>query len=229
MRISRPAAVSYTLTVLYATFIFYLSSRSSLQGTGLDTFPHSRVAHVVQYTILGFLLYLSLHHSSVDHPLLRQVTATKMGRDSVLAMVTGTLYGVSDEVHQYFVPGRTMDPLDVLADSAGVAMGILLAIRFLDMRRVRGSIIGGGSRDWGKEARDGGKGGKDGGKGRSKDGRKEARDGGKEGSKDGGKEGSKDGGRGEDRPGSGLGAGGDSPHPAPNRGLEWQPEDHHGH
>jgi VanZ family protein len=33
------------------------------------------------------------------------------------------LYGISDEIHQYFVPGRMMDWTDAVADSCGITLG----------------------------------------------------------------------------------------------------------
>jgi VanZ family protein len=35
----------------------------------------------------------------------------------------GALYGISDEIHQYFVPGRVMDWTDAVADTCGIALG----------------------------------------------------------------------------------------------------------
>ena len=40
----------------------------------------------------------------------------------LFAMIIGTLYGVSDEFHQSFVPGRTASIWDLAADSIGVAI-----------------------------------------------------------------------------------------------------------
>jgi VanZ family protein len=40
-------------------------------------------------------------------------------------VLSTALYGLSDEVHQYFVPFRTADPLDLLADALGGALGVL--------------------------------------------------------------------------------------------------------
>ena len=39
------------------------------------------------------------------------------------AIVISSLYGVSDEYHQIFVPGRTFDVLDMAADAAGSVAG----------------------------------------------------------------------------------------------------------
>lgn len=43
-----------------------------------------------------------------------------------LAVLLASLYGVSDEVHQAFVPGRSADLLDWLADTAGAAVAVSL-------------------------------------------------------------------------------------------------------
>lgn len=40
------------------------------------------------------------------------------------AWAIASAYGVSDEVHQRFVPGRAADPADVLADALGAAAAI---------------------------------------------------------------------------------------------------------
>ena len=49
------------------------------------------------------------------------------------AVIGASLYGVSDEFHQLFVPGRMCDPMDWLVDTAGAALGSGLA--YLQLRR----------------------------------------------------------------------------------------------
>lgn len=49
-----------------------------------------------------------------------------------LSLLAAAFYGLTDELHQAFVPGRTADPADWLADSLGAAAGTLaylLAVR----------------------------------------------------------------------------------------------------
>jgi VanZ family protein len=92
--------------VAWAALIFALSSVPDL-GTGLGGWDLvlRKLAHVVEFVILGALL----------------ARATDRPR---LALVLGTLYAVSDEVHQTFVPGRVGSPVDVAIDAVGVAAGV---------------------------------------------------------------------------------------------------------
>ena len=62
---------------------------------------------------------------------LAALTARAMGkglrevspRAVLLAIVISSLYGISDEYHQLFVPGRSFDVLDMLADAIGSVVG----------------------------------------------------------------------------------------------------------
>jgi len=94
--------------VAWAALIFAFSSVPDL-GTGLGGWDLvlRKLAHTAEYAVLGALL----------------VRAT--GRAG-LAVGLGTLYAVSDELHQTFVPGRMGSPVDVAIDAVGVACGVLL-------------------------------------------------------------------------------------------------------
>ena len=43
-------------------------------------------------------------------------------RAAALAVLLATLYGVTDEAHQWFVPGRTAEVTDLVADALGAAV-----------------------------------------------------------------------------------------------------------
>ena len=71
-------------------------------------FPIRKLAHASEYTLLGVLLMGAFNG--------------KKGR----TLLTGVLYAASDEFHQLYVPGRSGQITDVMIDSTGVILGILI-------------------------------------------------------------------------------------------------------
>jgi VanZ family protein len=69
--------------------------------------------HLLGYALLGLAYLHGL--SGGRRPAARQ---------AALAVVLAAIYGVTDEYHQSFVPGRGADVLDVGIDTLGAAMGV---------------------------------------------------------------------------------------------------------
>lgn len=44
----------------------------------------------------------------------------------ILTIIFGVLYAISDEIHQYFVEGRSAQVRDVLIDSAGIILATII-------------------------------------------------------------------------------------------------------
>jgi VanZ family protein len=94
--------------VFWAALIFTISSVPSLDsGLGVWDTVLRKIAHVGEYAVLGALLYRAV-------------------RREPAAIVLGSLYAVTDEVHQSFVAGRHGSPVDWLIDTVGVVAGVLL-------------------------------------------------------------------------------------------------------
>lgn len=99
----------------YAALIFVLSSRPSLveqvpnrlRFLGID-----RVGHCAEYGILGWLAARALAANGV-----------RRTRRLWLGLALASLYGATDELHQAFVPGRSCQAGDWLADTVGGALG----------------------------------------------------------------------------------------------------------
>ncbi len=111
---------------LDAALIFYLSSFPRLPSPpGPFSDKHF---HFASFAVLSTLLVRALAAGRV-----RAVT----GRIAVLAFTLATLYGVTDEFHQAFVPGRTSALDDLAADALGAATaaGLLLAWAIIRRRR----------------------------------------------------------------------------------------------
>ncbi len=149
------------LTVLYAFFIFYLSSQSDLaipasafkipiayeiadflESHGLffileiADYAHQhmdKVAHMFLYFGLGVLLHLTFRSS--DNVILRKYAA-------IFAVILGVIYGITDEYHQSFVPGRSSSVHDLLADGIGVTIAQILFVILLviNLRKKKGEV-----------------------------------------------------------------------------------------
>lgn len=101
--------------VLYALAIVYLSSQS-YPSQQLPSFIFSvsdKFLHACEYGVLGILLYRAFKHT------------TPNARSIGLAIICVLAFGISDEVHQWFVPQRQADVWDVVADTFGAAFLIL--------------------------------------------------------------------------------------------------------
>ncbi len=114
MNYNRYRVVFALLALLLAGFIWYLSG---LTGTHMPPlFPHQdKVMHLGIYALLGFLLAGVLRRSADD------TRATVL----VTTVILAGLYGLADEVHQSFVPGRDPSALDLVADITGGLLGAL--------------------------------------------------------------------------------------------------------
>lgn len=91
------------LAIIWMLTIFWLSSSSDAQGLGglLSFLPYKdKFAHAGVFGLLAILLRLA-------------------GFKFWQAFLISSLYGISDELHQYFVDGRASDAYDWFADSFG--------------------------------------------------------------------------------------------------------------
>ena len=78
-------------------------------------------AHFTEYMILGgFLVPAVKEWMAVD------TTPVPVVRERITAWLAGTLYAVTDEIHQSFVPGRSCELRDIGIDSCGVLTGVLI-------------------------------------------------------------------------------------------------------
>ncbi|MCB9597322.1 MAG: VanZ family protein [Sandaracinaceae bacterium] len=95
----------------------------------IDHFPlRDKGVHFVEYGVLGMLLAHACFRTWPRHHRLRT---------AALAILITVLWGWLDEIHQAFVPGRSSDALDLVADTAGAITGTLTraAIHFLHRPR----------------------------------------------------------------------------------------------
>lgn len=127
------------LTILWMIFIFYMSNQPSsisssqsggfigmlcnipvigfvikdLMKIGMAEFLIRKSAHMFLYFVVAILIYNAIN---------------KAGRleDYLLSLLLTALYACTDEVHQLFIAGRSGELRDVLVDSTGALIGLVL-------------------------------------------------------------------------------------------------------
>ena len=93
-------------------------------------------AHFTEYMILGgFLVPAVKEWMAVD------TTPVPVVRERITAWLAGTLYAVTDEIHQYFVPGRSCELRDMGIDSCGVLAGVLVVSFLMRSKERRPSTV----------------------------------------------------------------------------------------
>ncbi|MBE6574403.1 MAG: VanZ family protein [Ruminococcaceae bacterium] len=160
MKIKIIKVIIWTLVIIWMSGIFYLSHQSS-QASGkvseavaetvyknVDLTPERfeykkdswliahyeqlmrKLAHLFLYVVLGGLLAMAI-----------SLYTKKKNRIFLFSGIIGIIYAVSDETHQYFIPGRSFLIKDILIDSVGVIIGsvlfILLLLVIYKLKKVR--------------------------------------------------------------------------------------------
>lgn len=113
-----PAILCYLL-------IFIISSIRFQIEAGIPSLD--KVFHLVEFILLGFLLslgyFLSIEGSS--------------RKKSAWVLISGILLGGMIEIHQYFLPTRSFEILDLVADSLGIMIGLFLFLYLSRTKRGR--------------------------------------------------------------------------------------------
>ena len=126
--LNRPGA-RWAALIVWAALIFFMSAQSNLPtppAPGFDKWEHAAT-----YALLAFLLARAWFPR-----LRRRKPAVRWGL--VVLAVFG--YGILDEVHQAFVPNRSSDVRDWVADTVGGALGVAAVAISLRVRGSRASI-----------------------------------------------------------------------------------------
>lgn len=104
------------LPILYMGIIWTLSSFPAnavveLPDLSLDSFIKESM-HLIEFAILYLLIVFAMHTTKI--PFSKRI--------NLVCAVIACLYGVTDEIHQSFVPARSATLIDVVKDVTGVAI-----------------------------------------------------------------------------------------------------------
>jgi VanZ family protein len=112
--------------VAYASLIFYLSSLPHPEEN-LPKFLFEKIGdkllHLIEYAVLAILCYRAF----------RRAAGPRVAQQAVVfAFLAASFYGMTDEIHQAFVPLRESSWLDWIADTAGAVTGAVGASRIME-------------------------------------------------------------------------------------------------
>ena len=113
--LTKPAQLTLDGAALlgYCGFIFWLSDQSRLPTPQLFS-AEDKLHHFLAYFVMCVAAWRFFRHWCSNRLMLM-----------IISLVFCSLYGISDEWHQSFVPGRQASVLDWLADTAG---GLIAAL-----------------------------------------------------------------------------------------------------
>jgi VanZ family protein len=106
---------SYLPAVIWAVLILAVSSIPDLSAPGLGFSVTDKIAHFVEYFILGFLTARAISTFVMEPLKIFWISST---------ITSG--FGILDELHQLLIPGRTTEGLDMAADILGSVLAAAL-------------------------------------------------------------------------------------------------------
>jgi len=108
---------AYWFPILFYCLLIFIQSSRPVP----DIAPHwpyfDKVLHFTAYALLGALFLRAFKTTRIKHH--RKLIFA-------LSVLFSSLYGISDEIHQSFVPYRTADVMDAMADMLGSIAGVYL-------------------------------------------------------------------------------------------------------
>jgi VanZ family protein len=135
------------LTILWICFIFYLSHQpatvseyqsggiidmlssiplidsviTNMMGIGIAEFIIRKSAHMFLYFILAILIYITINKNSDI-------------KTYIMSLVLTALYACTDEFHQLFIEGRSGEIRDVMVDSTGALIGLIMIFLLMKIK-----------------------------------------------------------------------------------------------
>ncbi len=102
--------------IVFAIVFFLLSHTPHPEFPRIGIEWEDKIAHFIAYFLFGITLILFILSNSKRFDF-RWI--------ALLTIILGSFYGLSDEFHQYFIPGRDAEFLDWIADILGTSTSLL--------------------------------------------------------------------------------------------------------
>jgi len=108
--------------IIYWLILFTLTSLPA--SMAIVTEIGDKISHFGAYGLLSVFLYLTMYFQD-KFPLLKKYPG-------IFTILIASIYGLLDEIHQIYVPGRFAEVLDWLADFSGSVAAVLITRYLLE-------------------------------------------------------------------------------------------------
>ncbi len=113
----------YLPALLWAAVIFAVSSIPDLSAPELGIKFGDKIIHFFEYFILGFLTAYAVSKQT-----------ERIWMVFIISAAVSGVYGILDEIHQLFVPGRSTEGFDMLADVLGSILAAAIYVWWMEKR-----------------------------------------------------------------------------------------------
>lgn len=116
--------------VAYAALIYYISSLQHIHPPSFGMAWDDKIYHFGEYAVFSILIFIALKYYRAGF-IARHV--------HVWAVTVPWLFAVTDEIHQYYVPGRDATLGDLAADFLGAVCAqvfLIIILRYIRQKRV---------------------------------------------------------------------------------------------
>lgn len=121
----RSTLLRWLLVFCYCMVVFILSSNASPMA--FPKIDHAdKMVHFAAFVLLGILVFRACRSPGL---LLAPIPAI------VMTLVSSTVFGILIEIHQYYLPYRKAEALDVAADVAGCVFGVFMCLMMIRARK----------------------------------------------------------------------------------------------
>lgn len=110
--------------------LFILSDMENLNINNEKIWFLDKIVHLIAYLFYG----LTLQYAFIN----KDYISKKRVRTNILIIFLGTIFAITDEIHQYYVPTRHFDYWDIVFDVIGVIISLIFSRRIYNFKFRRG-------------------------------------------------------------------------------------------
>ena len=110
--------------IIIAVTIFILSNGPQPGLPNLGIVWEDKLLHLTSYFIFGLALILFM---------IANFQSMSVRKIALITIIIGAFYGLSDEIHQNYIPGRHCDLFDWIAD----LIGVIISTKFIKLLKTK--------------------------------------------------------------------------------------------